>query len=78
VSPVVPLGIAAFVIVWAARAYFYPYAPCSRCGGSGSNRGSTSRRFGRCGRCKGTKSRRVLGSKTVHRAVRSLTGRGKW
>lgn len=57
---------------WTVRAYFWPFAPCRRCKGSKSNRGSTRKRFGRCTRCGGTGTRQVLGSRAVHRAVRSL------
>lgn len=60
------------VIVWTIRAYFWPFAPCRKCKGAKTNRGSTKKRFGTCSRCGGTGTRQVLGSKAVHRAVRSL------
>ena len=65
------LALAA-VAVWAVRAYFWPFAPCWRCKGRKTNRGSTRKRFGPCKRCGGSGSRQVLGSRTVHRAVRAL------
>jgi hypothetical protein len=66
------LGLAAAVI-YTGSLYAWPFRPCSRCGGTGRNRGSNRRRYGTCKarRCdRGTVQR--LGSKTVHRAVRSL------
>lgn len=75
-SPLVPLGAVALVILWAVRAYFWPFAPCRWCEGTGRNKGSTSARFGVCKHCTGGR-RQVLGSKTVHRSVRALTRRGK-
>ncbi len=32
----------------------WPETKCGRCGGSGRNAGSTSKRFGKCGRCAGS------------------------
>ena len=63
----VAVGVAA---VWAARAYFRPFADCGVCGGSGKKR--SGKRFRNCWRCGGKGRRQVLGSKQVHRAVRSL------
>jgi DnaJ-class molecular chaperone len=63
------LGAAA---AWTVRAYFWPFAPCRKCKGARTNRGSSRKRFGTCPRCGGTGTRQVLGSKAVHRAVRSL------
>ena len=60
------------VAVWAVRAYFWPFARCRRCKGSKTNPGSSKKRFGVCKRCGGTGSRQVLGSRHLHRAVRSL------
>lgn len=56
---------------WLVCAWRWPFAPCWSCQGRKTNRGSTKRRFGKCRRCDGTGSRQVLGSKTVHRAIRS-------
>jgi hypothetical protein len=58
--------------VWTVRAYFWPFARCRRCKGGKTNRGSTRKRFGTCPRCGGTGMRQVIGSRAVHRAVRSL------
>lgn len=68
--------IGVVLVVWVVRAYFWPYAKCRRCKGSGVNRGSTAQRFGLCPRCGGSRRRQVFGSKAVHRAVRS--GRSAW
>ncbi len=66
------LIIAAAVVVWIIRAYLVPFAPCRRCQGRKVNRFSGKRRYGLCGSCGGTGSRQVLGSKAVHKAVRSI------
>ena len=58
--------------VWVVRAYFWPFAQCRRCKGAKTNPGSSKKRFGTCKKCGGTGMRQVLGSKQVHRAVRSL------
>jgi hypothetical protein len=58
--------------VWTVRCYFWPFAPCRKCKGAKTNPGSSKKRFGACKRCGGTGTRRVLGSRQVHRAVRSL------
>lgn len=56
-------------IAWVISAWFWPFAPCRRCQGRKSNKGSTRRRYGPCGKCGGTGSRQVIGSQQVHRAV---------
>ena len=76
---VVVLAVLVLVAWWLIRAYFKPSADCRRCGGTGHNlatriSGSTKRR-GRCGKCGGTGSRQTLGSKAVHKAVRSARRR---
>jgi hypothetical protein len=58
--------------IWVVRAYFWPFAACRKCKGTKTNLGSSRKRFGTCKRCGGTGTRQVLGSKQVHRAVRSL------
>lgn len=63
------------IVVWLVRAYFWPFKACPWCKGKGTNRGSGKKRFGDCRFCKGTRRRQVLGSKQVHKAVRSLTAR---
>lgn len=65
------LGLIA-AAVWVVRAWFWPFARCRKCGGSGRNRGSTGKRWGQCRRCGGSGRRQVLGSKQVHKAVRGL------
>lgn len=68
------LIITAAVIAYLGSLYLWPYAPCRWCKGRGTNRGSTRRRFGDCRWCGGTRRRQRLGSRTVHRAVRSAVG----
>ena len=63
--------------VWVVRAYQWPMAPCRWCRGKKTNKGSGRKRFGRCRKCKGSGTRQVLGSRTVHRAVRSGVKYGK-
>jgi DnaJ-class molecular chaperone len=60
-------GLAAAYVV---SLYLWPYRPCPRCDGKGTNRGSSRRRFGKCKRCDGTRSVQRTGSRQVHRAVR--------
>jgi hypothetical protein len=67
------LVLAAGYAVWA---YFHPFRPCPRCGGTGANRGSTRRRKGKCGRCKGSREVKTVGARLIHRAIRS--GRSGW
>ena len=57
-------------VLYAASLYWWPMRPCRRCGGRGTNRGSSKRRFGTCRRCKGSRSVQRIGSRAVHRAVR--------
>jgi DnaJ-class molecular chaperone len=66
------LVIIAAVTGYAVWAYWHPYHACGRCKGKGTNRGSTRRRSGHCRRCKGNRQVRTLGSRALHRAVRSL------
>jgi DnaJ-class molecular chaperone len=70
------IALAVLAAGWVVRAYFWPYAACSRCSGRKVSKGSTRKRFGLCGKCGGTGARQVLGSKAVHRAVRSA--RSAW
>jgi hypothetical protein len=75
------LIIAIAVAVWLLRAYFMPFADCRRCKGAKSNAftrafGGGKKRRGACGSCGGTGQRQVLGSKQVHKAVRSA--RSSW
>jgi len=66
------LIIAVVVVGYLGHLYLHPFGQCRRCRGRGTNRGSRPKAFGNCKRCKGTRTRQRLGSKTVHRAVRSL------
>jgi hypothetical protein len=62
----------AAIACYAISLYAWPFRPCPRCQGKGTNRGSNARRHGMCKRCGGTRHVQRLGSKTVHRAVRSI------
>jgi len=64
-------------LLWVAHAYFHPFSKCWWCKGTGRNWGSTSKRFGFCWFCERTGRRQVLGSRIVHRAVRSIRGK-RW
>ncbi len=63
-------GVLAAAAVWTVRAYFWPFAACGWCKGRG--RRQMGKRHGDCRWCRGSGRRQVKGSKTVHRAVRSL------
>jgi hypothetical protein len=65
------------IAVWAGSLYLWPFGPCMRCGGSGRNSGSNSRRYGECRRCKGTGRRRRLGAKTIHRGAVSVADKAR-
>ena len=60
------------IVAWGVRVYFWSFAPCWSCKGSGMRGGSTARRSGPCVWCKGTGRRQVLGSRQVHKAVRGI------
>ena len=60
------------VVAYLGWIYFHPFKPCPRCKGKGTNLLSTKRRAGQCPRCHGTRSVQAIGSKTLHRAVRSV------
>jgi len=67
------LAIPLDLLIWAAWLYVNPYTSCRACKGTGKHKFRTKKTFGNCWnpRCqRGTVQR--LGSKTVHRAVRSL------
>jgi DnaJ-class molecular chaperone len=66
------LILAAAIAGYLAHLYLHPFAPCRKCSGKGTNRGSSRRAFGHCRRCKGTRTRQRLGSRALHRAVRSI------
>jgi hypothetical protein len=68
------LVIFAFVTSWSVSLFFWPWRRCSKCGGSGLNRGSNTKRFGECRRCRGNKRIQRLGSRTPHRAVWTVRG----
>jgi DnaJ-class molecular chaperone len=55
----------AFACYLSARRH--PYRPCRRCGGSGRNPGSTSRRFGNCRYCGGRGRKLRLGAGIIER-----------
>ena len=64
------------VAAWAISLKRWPFRPCGRCGGRGTNRGSTRRRYGACPRCQGTKQVRRFGATAVHRWWGSVRGTG--
>ena len=66
---------AVLAAAWLWRAYFRPFRDCRRCKGSGKKR--TGRRFRNCWKCNGAGRYTIRGSKTVQKAVRSVTGRRK-
>ena len=68
------LVLVAVIICLVVSRWRWPLRPCPRCGGKGTNRGSTGRRYGRCPRCKGTKQVRRAGAGAVHRFFWSVAG----
>jgi hypothetical protein len=67
---VVLVALAAFA-AWAVSLYAHPFTKCGKCSGSGVNKGSTGKKFGICKACGGTRRKQRLGSRTLHRWVRS-------
>jgi len=57
--------------------YFWPFAPCLKCKGTGRNTGSNRKRYGECRRCKGTGRRQRAGARLVHRGAISLAERAR-
>jgi DnaJ-class molecular chaperone len=57
--------------------YLWPYRPCTRCKGTGRNKGSNRKRFGQCRRCGGAGMLRRIGAKTVHRGAVSLAEKAR-
>lgn len=70
------LAAIACCLLYAGSLYLWPFAPCRKCGGDGTNAGSNRRRFGNCRRCGGTRRRRRLGSVAVHQLVTSTKTKG--
>ena len=66
------LVITGLVLGYLAHLYRHPFGPCRRCKGRKTNRGSSRRSWGKCKGCGGTGERQRLGSRQLHRAVRSL------
>ena len=62
------------VIVWVVSRLRWPLRPCGKCGGKGTNAGSSRKRYGRCSRCKGTRQVRRFGATAVHRFYWSVAG----
>jgi DnaJ-class molecular chaperone len=61
-----PLTVFAVALVLGVFHYFsarwWPFTKCGRCGGTGRNAGSNSKRWGTCGRCHGSGRRKRLGA----------------
>jgi DnaJ-class molecular chaperone len=68
------LVLVAVIIALVISRWRWPLRPCPRCGGKGTNRGSTGKRYGRCPKCKGTKQVRRVGATAVHRFFWSVAG----
>lgn len=68
------LAIAALNVV---SLYFWPFAPCWSCKGTGRNQGSNKKRYGECRRCKATGKRQRLGARLVHRGAVSLAEKAR-
>jgi len=62
----------AVVLGYLIDLYVHPFRNCPRCGGKGTNAGSRGSAYGNCKRCRGSRHVQRLGSRQLHRAVRSL------
>lgn len=65
------IAVLVAALAWTGSLCLWPMRPCRRCGGKGTNPGSSRRRFGPCKRCQGSRSVPRVGSRQVHRAVRA-------
>ena len=61
-------------LAWCVSLLRWPFRPCLRCGGTGTNRGSNRKRWGVCKRCGGSKQVRRFGATAVHRFWWSVLG----
>jgi hypothetical protein len=68
------IGVLA-VVAQVVSLYFWPFAACWRCKGTGRNQGSSDRRWGECRRCKGGGRRRRVGARALHRGAVALAER---
>lgn len=58
------------IAAWIISLLLWPYAPCTRCKGSGRNPGSNRGRWGNCRKCGGSGKRFRLGARLVRRDLR--------
>lgn len=65
------------VLGWLVSLWLWPFAPCRKCSGSGTNAGSNKKRFGTCRKCGGTRRRERFGARYVNRALRAAWNRRK-
>lgn len=63
-------GSAVLVAVWLVSLAIWPHTSCRACGGSGRNKGSNSRRYGKCWRCGGKPERLRFGARWVRRGLK--------
>lgn len=54
---------------WFVGLLIWPFAPCRRCEGSGTNLGSNRKRFGNCRKCGGTRRRLRVGARAARRMI---------
>jgi hypothetical protein len=55
---------------YVAELWWHPYGRCWACGGSGWNRWSSKKRYGKCRRCKGKRERVRVGARLVRPGLR--------
>lgn len=69
-AEILTVGPAILLASWLVSLRLWPHTRCSACNGTGRNRGSTSKRYGRCWRCKGAPERLRFGARWVNRRLR--------
>lgn len=69
---VVILVVLIGALAWLVSLYIHPFTQCGRCSGTGLNKGSTGKRWGTCKACGGSRRKQRLGSRTLHRWIRSM------
>ncbi len=68
------LALLIAVICWAVSLLRWPFRPCGKCQGAGTNKGSNRKRWGACPKCRGSKQVQRFGAVAVHRFWWSIAG----
>jgi hypothetical protein len=64
------IAVSVLTVRWLFLLWWHPFGPCWRCGGTGKNLWSNSKRHGLCKRCKGSGRRLRVGARLFHKSLR--------